>query len=417
VYAVVDVETTGLNPGWKHRVAEIAIVLLDQHGLVELEWCSLVNPQRDLGAQDVHGIRAADVRRAPVFDDLAGHVAELLAGRVLVAHNLPFDAMFLHHEYALLGVDVPVRSDLGLCTMRLAPRYLRVTSRSLRDCCLAAGVRLEGWHSALVDARAATGLLTRYLSLASDPPPWAALLGAATDLRWPYLPSQAVVPVVRSTGRNGNEHFLSRLADQLPRVPHPPEADTYLAVLDQALIDRYISESEADELVSLAAEFGLDRAAVTDLHHAYLGALARTALSDGIVSQDERHDLESVAHLLGLGVNAVNAALTTAAPDAAGDLDLASIGSFLLRPGDVVVLTGEMTEPREVLETRGRAAGLQVGKGVTKKTRVLVAADPDSLSGKARKARDYGIPIVTEAAFGRLLAELRTQNERTAEPA
>jgi DNA polymerase-3 subunit epsilon len=82
-----------------------------------------------------------------------------------------------------------------------------------------------------------------------------------------------------------------------------------------------------------------------------------------------------------------------------------------------VVLTGEMTEPREVLETRGRAAGLQVGKGVTKKTRVLVAADPDSLSGKARKARDYGIPIVTEAAFGRLLAELRTQNERTAEPA
>lgn len=408
MYAVVDVETTGLNPGWKHRVAEIAIVLLDRHGRVELEWCSLVNPQRDLGVQDVHGIRAADVRRAPVFDDLAGYVVELLAGRVLVAHNLPFDAMFLQHEYALLGVDVPVRSDLGLCTMRLAPRYLRVTSRSLRDCCLAAGLRLEEWHSALADARAAVGLLTRYLSLASDPPPWAPLLSAATDLRWPYLPSQAVAPVVRSTGRNGNEHFLSRLADQLPRVPHPPEADTYLAVLDQALIDRHISDSEADELVSLAAKFGLDRAAVTDLHHAYLWALARTALSDGIVSQDERHDLESVARLLGLSVDAVNAALTTVASDAAGDLNIASIGSFQLRPGDVVVLTGEMTVPREVLETRGRAAGLQVGKGVTKKTRVLVAADPDSLSGKARKARDYGIPIVTEAAFGRLLAELRT---------
>lgn len=27
----------------------------------------------------------------------------------------------------------------------------------------------------------------------------------------------------------------------------------------------------------------------------------------------------------------------------------------------------------------------------------VVAADPDSLSGKARKARDYGIPIVGEA--------------------
>jgi len=417
MYAVMDFETTGLNPGWKHRIAEIGIVLVNQHGRVEHEWCSLVNPQRDLGAQHVHGIRAADVRRAPVFGDLACHVAELLAGRVLVAHNLPFDAMFLQHEYTLLGVDVPVGPDLGLCTMRLAPRYLRVTSRSLRDCCLAAGVRLEGWHSALMDARAAAGLLARYLSLAADPPPWIALCSVAAGLRWPYLPRQAVTPVVRSTGHNANEHFLARLADRLPRVSQPPEADTYLAVLDQAMIDRHISESEADELVSLAAEFGLDRATVTDLHHAYLRALARTALSDGIVSHDERDDLESVARLLGLGVDAVDTALTVAASDAAGDSEMARVGSFRLRPDDVVVLTGEMTEPREVLEDRGRAAGLQVGKGVTKKTRVLVAADPDSLSGKARKARDYGVPIVTEAAFDRLLAELRTQNEQTAEPA
>jgi DNA polymerase-3 subunit epsilon len=188
-------------------------------------------------------------------------------------------------------------------------------------------------------------------------------------------------------------------------------------VLDQALIDRHISESEADELVSLAAEFGLSRTVVTDLHHAYLRALARTALSDGIVSQDERHDLESVAHLLGLGVDAVDTALTTAASGVTEDSVLVSVGSFRLRPGDVVVLTGETTEPRGVLEDRGRAAGLQVGKGVTKKTRLLVAADPDSLSGKARKARGYGIPIVTEAAFGRLLAELRTRNEWTADHA
>ncbi|MEF2254696.1 BRCT domain-containing protein [Microbacterium schleiferi] len=33
---------------------------------------------------------------------------------------------------------------------------------------------------------------------------------------------------------------------------------------------------------------------------------------------------------------------------------------------------------------------------MTKKVRLVVAADPDSLSGKAPKARDYGIPIVGE---------------------
>jgi len=34
---------------------------------------------------------------------------------------------------------------------------------------------------------------------------------------------------------------------------------------------------------------------------------------------------------------------------------------------------------------------------------LVIAADPDSLSGKARKAADYGIPIVTERAFAGLL--------------
>jgi DNA polymerase III subunit epsilon len=34
---------------------------------------------------------------------------------------------------------------------------------------------------------------------------------------------------------------------------------------------------------------------------------------------------------------------------------------------------------------------------------VLVAADPDSMSGKARKAAQYGIPVVHPAAFLRML--------------
>jgi DNA polymerase-3 subunit epsilon len=78
---------------------------------------------------------------------------------------------------------------------------------------------------------------------------------------------------------------------------------------------------------------------------------------------------------------------------------------FRLRSGDVVVFTGQMSEPREVFERRAAAAGLVVGSGVTKKTALVVAADPESLSGKARKASAYGIPIVAESAFDALLAE------------
>ena len=65
-----------------------------------------------------------------------------------------------------------------------------------------------------------------------------------------------------------------------------------------------------------------------------------------------------------------------------------------------------MNEPREVWEQRALAAGLVVGKSVTKRTVLVVAGDPDSLSGKARKARDYRIPIVTEKAFGRMLGDM-----------
>jgi DNA polymerase III subunit epsilon len=87
------------------------------------------------------------------------------------------------------------------------------------------------------------------------------------------------------------------------------------------------------------------------------------------------------------------------------------LGRFELRYMEQVVFTGEMNEVREIWEQRARAAGLVVGKFVTKKTALVVAGDPDSLSCKARQARDYKIRIITEGAFGRMLGAMRTQPE------
>jgi DNA polymerase-3 subunit epsilon len=42
---------------------------------------------------------------------------------------------------------------------------------------------------------------------------------------------------------------------------------------------------------------------------------------------------------------------------------------------------------------------LHVQDAVTKKLDLLVVADPESLSGKARKARDYGTRILVERSF------------------
>ncbi len=75
-----------------------------------------------------------------------------------------------------------------------------------------------------------------------------------------------------------------------------------------------------------------------------------------------------------------------------------------LSPGDRVVFTGQMRRHREEWEAVAHEHGFTTG-GVTRTTRVVVAADVNSRSVKATMARDYGIPIVTEEAFERLLGK------------
>ncbi|WP_436762855.1 exonuclease domain-containing protein [Streptosporangium sp. V21-05] len=397
-YAVIDLETTGLRPAWHDRIIEIGVVHLDPAGRVTGEWSTLVNPGRDLGPQRVHGITAADVRHAPTFDDIAATLTALLHGRVPVAHNLPFDLGFLAYEFQRLGVAAPLRHDLGVCTMAEAVRFLPHAPRNLAGCCAVADIPLDGHHDALVDARAAAGLLRHYLTLAGATHPWHALLTAAARTSWPTLPDTGTPWVRRGASAERDGHFLARIVDRLPRVPQPATADSYLVLLDQALLDQHISAAEADALVQLATDLGLPRAEVERLHHDYLTALAHAALADGVVTASERQALDLAATLLGLPGESVDKALTRATQELPSELS-----RFQLAAGDLVVFTGEMDGGRESWEARASRAGYVPYPNITKKVRLLVAADPDTLSGKARKARAYGIPIVTPDSFGGML--------------
>jgi DNA polymerase-3 subunit epsilon len=209
MYAVLNIETTALNPDQSHRVCDIAIILVDRHGRIEREWCSRVNPERDPGGQRI--VAADDTPGTPSFDRLAGEVAELLAERLIVAHNPPFDTMLLRREYNLLGVDVPLRPELCLSAMALAAQYIPLTGRSSRGFSLAVDVKADVEHSALADARTAASLLTSYLSVAPDPVPWAALLEEVAGLRWPSPPVEAAT-------RTGMPPRAPRV---VPRVPEP----------------------------------------------------------------------------------------------------------------------------------------------------------------------------------------------------
>ncbi|OCI30534.1 DNA polymerase III PolC-type [Oerskovia enterophila] len=453
---MIDLETTGFSPRQHDRIAEVAVVLTDTAGRVQDEWCTLVNPERDLGPQHVHGISAADVSLAPTFAVVAPHLARLLEGRVIVAHNASFDTRFLRAEFGRVGLPVGIDPLACLCTMRLAGTFLPSAPRGLAICCELAGVVHDGAHSALGDARATAGLLEHYLGLDDADPLWAQAHEASATHSWPGLAvPDGFSPVLRGASRPTG-HWLSGLSDRLDRVPFPVEADDYLALLDLALLDRYVSFTERGALLTAAEEAGLGRAQVESLHRGYLDALARVALEDGMLSDAEVADLHEVAGQLGMDADDVAAAVERAAsgpvlatlPDAGahprseasgavgtggddgvGEADAlgraargAALGGavatvaarprFALARGDEIVLTGAMTRPRDEWEREARTAGLAPWPNVTKRTRVVIAADPDSLSGKARTARRYGIPVVSEGVLEELLRRVEVTRVR-----
>jgi DNA polymerase-3 subunit epsilon len=408
-FAVVDVETTGLYPS-VDRVVEVAVVLLGAGLEVVGEFCTLVDPRRDVGPTRLHGVRARDVVGAPDFAEVAPVVWGMLSGRVLVAHNASFDARFLDAEFARCGLRLP--PPPVMCTMALASYYLRgLPGRSLAACCAAAGVKLTDHHSALADARAAASLLSCYGSAHHGlPDSWIAAILEAAAVTWRSVPpSAAFRPVTRAEQilrQAGHRPPLAGLVDRLPRG-EGGDLDAYLGVLDRVLEDRIVTDSEISALASLADELGLARGTAEHAHREYLGHLAAAAWQDRIVTDAERTDLLEVAGLL--DVPAVEAlAILDRARDGREPSQVARPDS--LRPGDRVVLTGDLTIPRAQVEAMATVAGLRVTGSVSAKTALVVAADPHSQSGKARQAREHGVRMVTEQVFLHMLSDLQRQS-------
>lgn len=151
-FAVVDVETTGLNPE-VDKVVQIAAYEV-YHGEIALLYESLVHPLRPIPPETsaVHHITNRMVAFAPPWEAVWPQVAAALAPMdVLVAHNAGFDRGFL-----------PETSKPWLCTKRLAqhlwpeaPNHKNQTLRYWLDLELSA------------DAHDATGdtLVTSYVLL------------------------------------------------------------------------------------------------------------------------------------------------------------------------------------------------------------------------------------------------------------
>ncbi|MCL2736263.1 MAG: 3'-5' exonuclease [Propionibacteriaceae bacterium] len=204
-YVVVDVETNGLTPD-EDRVLEVAAVQLWPDFTIESSWSTLIDPGPvDVGRTDIHGIRPCDLTGAPSFGDVAGDIIERLRGRILVAHNAPFDVGFIGEEFARLGHAVTDMSTID--TLELARQRWPGERAGLDACCQRLGIPRPPRHSALEDAVATTALF-QHLMGHMEPDTQPAIDRAAKRVArkvWPSLPHGLTQPVPREphTGHEG----------------------------------------------------------------------------------------------------------------------------------------------------------------------------------------------------------------------
>ncbi|MGB9672879.1 MAG: exonuclease domain-containing protein [Anaerolineales bacterium] len=149
--AVLDVETTGLNPYYGDRICEVGIVYASGDE-VEGTYSSLINPQRPLspGAAAVNGLTDELLTSAPIFSEIADKVLEILENRIIVCHNAPFDLAFLESELSRLGK--PVQFPAVVDTLAIARRQGRFYSNSLSAIAAQLGLKVNRAHRALADA-------------------------------------------------------------------------------------------------------------------------------------------------------------------------------------------------------------------------------------------------------------------------
>ncbi|WP_241472289.1 exonuclease domain-containing protein [Mycolicibacterium neoaurum] len=375
--AVIDVETTGLYRA--DRVVEIAIVTMDATGSVIDEFDTLINPGRDPGPTWIHGVTSSMLTEAPSFDDIAHHLAVRLHGAVVVAHNLRFDTRMVGHELARAGIDIDW--GLGLDT-------LHATGCKLAVACAEYDIVFENAHRALVDARA-TGQL---------------LFAVADAFGTPCSPvTAAPLHLTRPRRILSRDGFVSVHLDvpylaELARGVHA-DADVapYVTLLDRAVSDLQLTSEERTELTALAHELGLDDRQRERAHREFLNGLIDAALEDSIITDTELDQLCRLAALLDL-----DAKLITRRTNPYRITE----STLTLEPGLKVCFTGaafdELGSPIDrdaTIYPEAHAHGLLTHDSVTKTCGLLIAADTASESTKVEAARRFGVPVASFADY------------------
>lgn len=164
---VVDFETSGLNAS-KDRIVEYGFALFDGGKCIS-QIGGFLNPGEPLSeeVQKIHGITDADLEHAPNFFEVLDLFEVVLANRIPVAYNAPFDRRFLLGELdrtEMLYTVLPVYLDKTewIDPLVWVRRFHKsAKSKKLTDTCARLGVKLDNAHRATSDAKATGEVLMK----------------------------------------------------------------------------------------------------------------------------------------------------------------------------------------------------------------------------------------------------------------
>jgi|GEM_PF-6527564 len=163
-FAVVDIETTGLDP-LQERIVEIACVLVAKDRIVG-EFSLLMNPNRPIPNEvsQIHGIFDEDVAFACSVEEGLARFEFFIGNLPLLAHNATFDFGFIQQA---LGYTLP---NSLFDSVALARKLLPWQSQfGLKALCTQFQIENEHAHRALSDCRATAEVVLALKKIKTQP--------------------------------------------------------------------------------------------------------------------------------------------------------------------------------------------------------------------------------------------------------
>ena len=179
------------------------------------------------------------------------------------------------------------------------------------------------------------------------------------------------------------------------------ELNKYAELVERAVEDKVVNSSEINELQEFINDNLISSEDANYVNKELFKNYCAIAYSDFIITEDEKAELKVLGKLLSIKDNDYDEILSTVISEGTKPKETNENfdGMSVCFSGDINVLINNKNYTRKEIEQLAINSGLELKNGVSKKLDLLVVADTQTQSGKARKARDYGIRIISGNDF------------------